>query len=116
MLVLGRIAATHVTAGPAKAQVDPGVSQLEALLATSGLRFDVLHLAYMRTDNGHKFSKSSARPAEWQAHLKASVAGFGFQPDIGACFCVMRRTISRPRPVPSPTPLVVKKGSKIFSR
>ena len=28
------------------------------------------------------------------------------------CFLTMRFTVSRPRPVPSPTPLVVKKGWK----
>src|SRR5438552_14562375 len=47
MLVFGRIAAAHVTAGPAKPQVDPCVSHLEAFLATSGLRFDIFHLAQM---------------------------------------------------------------------
>jgi hypothetical protein len=35
MLVLGRIAAAHLAAGQAQAQMNPGVANLEALLASA---------------------------------------------------------------------------------
>jgi hypothetical protein len=42
--VLGLIAAAHVAAGQAESKVDPGVSRLQALLASLGVRSDVSDL------------------------------------------------------------------------
>jgi len=53
VFILGRITAANVAAASAKTQVDPGVAHSQALLATSGFRFDVVHLIEMRALSAH---------------------------------------------------------------
>jgi len=48
VFVLGRIAATHMAAGEAEAQMDPGVSHFKTLFATSTARFDFVNLIEVR--------------------------------------------------------------------
>jgi hypothetical protein len=48
VLVLGRIAATDMAADQAQAQVDPGISHLEAFLATFAAGRDFVDLLYVR--------------------------------------------------------------------
>jgi hypothetical protein len=47
VLVLGGIAAAHVTAAQAQPQVHPGIAHLQALFASTTTRFHVLHLIQM---------------------------------------------------------------------
>jgi hypothetical protein len=47
VLVLGRVAATHVAAGEAHPQVHPGVSDLQAIFTATGTRFDVANFLYV---------------------------------------------------------------------
>jgi hypothetical protein len=47
MAVLRRVTATHMAASLAESQVNPGVAQLQALLATAGVGFDLLNLIQM---------------------------------------------------------------------
>src|SRR5215831_20901183 len=49
MLVIGRVAAAHVTTGEAEAQVDPGFSHFQTVLTALGARGDFLYLIKMRT-------------------------------------------------------------------
>jgi hypothetical protein len=46
--VLGGVAAADMAAFHAEAQVDPGVTQLQALFAAAGVRLDILNLVEMR--------------------------------------------------------------------
>jgi len=58
MLVFRRIAAAHVAAGAAKAQMDPRVAHFEAFLAALGSRLDVAHLIEMCASTLHTPSVS----------------------------------------------------------
>jgi hypothetical protein len=44
VFVFGRIAAAHVAAAQAQAQMNPGIAHLEAFLASAGVRLHVLNL------------------------------------------------------------------------
>ena len=44
MLVFRRVTTSHVAAGHAQSQMDPGVANLEALLATASMWSDVFDL------------------------------------------------------------------------
>jgi hypothetical protein len=46
MAILRRVAAAHVTAFQAHAQMDPRVSQLQAFFATFGVRLDFLEVVF----------------------------------------------------------------------
>jgi hypothetical protein len=48
VLIFGGIAATHVAAGEAQAQVHPLVPHLQAFLAAARMRLDVVNLIRMR--------------------------------------------------------------------
>src|SRR5205823_5760088 len=48
MLILGRIAAAHVAAGQAQAQVHPSVAHFQTLLASARVRLDFANLIGMR--------------------------------------------------------------------
>ena len=53
MLVLRRVAAAHVAARHAQAQVHPGVPRLQAVLAAAAVRGDVADLVEMRAGHGN---------------------------------------------------------------
>jgi hypothetical protein len=57
VLVFRGIAAAHVAAGQAQAQVYPGVAHLQAFLAAARVRLDVVNLIGMRASvqNFHGF-------------------------------------------------------------
>src|SRR5687768_11047990 len=56
VLVLRGIATPDVAANPTEAQMDPGVADLQALLATiGGARRNVANLVEMGTRHGHSF-------------------------------------------------------------
>jgi hypothetical protein len=48
VFVLGRVAATHVAASEAEAQVDPGVSHFKTFFAASAAGFDFVNLIEVR--------------------------------------------------------------------
>jgi hypothetical protein len=48
VLVLGRVAAAHVSTYETEAQLDPGISHFQALFAAFGARRDLLYLIKMR--------------------------------------------------------------------
>jgi hypothetical protein len=56
VLVFGRIATPHVSANQAHTQMDPGIAELDALLAYMSLRFSYLDLVKMRAYFRHKSS------------------------------------------------------------
>src|SRR5579872_1724091 len=47
VLVLGGVAATHVAAHQAQAEMDPGISHLQALFAAAGVRLDMMNLLHV---------------------------------------------------------------------
>ena len=49
VLVLGRIAATHMAANEAKPEMDPLISGFEALLAAAGVRLHIPNLVQVLT-------------------------------------------------------------------
>ena len=53
VLVLGRVAAAHMSTGETEAQVDPGISHFQTVLTSLGARCDVLCLIKMRTGLCH---------------------------------------------------------------
>jgi hypothetical protein len=56
VLVLGRIAAAHVSAGQAKTQMDPVIADLQAIFAAVGGWFDLVNLVEMSALGGHGVS------------------------------------------------------------
>jgi len=56
VLVLRGIAAAHVPAGHAQAQMHPTITELQAFLAASGVRADVTNRIEMGTLNDHVVS------------------------------------------------------------
>jgi hypothetical protein len=49
MLILRRIAATHLPANHAQPQMHPSIANLQAFLATLGMRLHILNLIHVRT-------------------------------------------------------------------
>jgi len=54
MFILGRIAAAHMTAFATQAQVHPGITHFQALLAALSVWLHVLELAEVRTFFAHR--------------------------------------------------------------
>src|SRR5689334_5310478 len=122
MFVLRRVTATHVAALPAQPQMHPRVAHLQAFLATLGVRANVLDVAHVRTAFAHDVASCSCFGwlLEWNLgccsgrRIRKRVSpGLDLTSIVPWCFCTMRIAVSRPNPVPSPTGLVVKNGSKM---
>src|SRR5215475_8300155 len=114
------VAAADVPALSAPAQVEPPAAGRLALRAAGSGRFgdgvDAWH-------GGHAGSFRSASPAVGASAVSGSRTWKRVLPGSDSTrrspwclFTTMRQEMSSPRPVPSPTSLVVKNGSKIRSR
>src|SRR5690349_20067289 len=105
----------------------PGVAHLEALFAAFRFRLDALDLIEMGASIGHASLQTDGLRRPSLQHQKANhiAARIGMRTwkrvspgtDLTVirprAFLTMRLTMSSPKPVPSPTPFVVKKGSKM---
>jgi hypothetical protein len=63
VLVLGRVAATHIAADKAHAQVDPGVAKLHAILTKMLVRFSYFDLIKVGTFFWHRSLRVFSSPS-----------------------------------------------------
>src|SRR4029078_6782231 len=114
VLVRRAVAAADVAALQADAQVQPLAAHAQAVLAAVGRfrQLGDLDRVYVGA-GGHQRAVLSKGSQTWKTvpsgpESKETVPRWRSS--------MMRRQVSRPRPVPLPTPLVVKNGSKMWSR
>ena len=67
VLVLGRVAAAHMSTGETEAQVDPGISNFQTVLTSIGAWCDFVYLIKMRTALCHVLFLSDACVRSWLA-------------------------------------------------
>src|SRR4051794_37072046 len=108
------VAAADVAAFQADAQVQPLAALAQAVLAAVGRLRQLGDLDRIQVcAGGHQRAVSSKGSQTWKT-VPSGPLSKEIEPRWRSS--MMRRQVSRPRPVPAPTSLVVKNGSKILSR
>src|SRR4051794_15538005 len=114
VLVRRAVAAAHVAALEADAQVQPLAALAQAVLAAVGRLRQLGDLDRVQVRaGGHQRAVSSKGSQTWKT-VPSGPLSKEIEPRWRSS--MMRRQVSRPSPLPLPTALVVKNGSKMWSR